>query len=620
MTRRRLRRTEDAPSVALAGRARVRGLCVAAVAALALVGIAELTGGLDSLERASVSTRFALRDVPAPTDIVIVKIDDRTFGELGKAWPFSRSLHAQMIDHLHAAGAREIVYDVQFTEPRPGNQDIDLYDAIGAAGGVTLATSQSDAQGHTNVLGGDANLALVHARAAAANLTTSEGGVITHYPYEVSHLKSLAVTAAEVAGGKPISSSRFPGGNALIDYRGGAGTFRSVPFWKVIRGKVPASVFRGKIVVVGATAPSLQDFHATPTSGSDLMPGPEVQANAIWTALRSNPLTAASGWLALLAILIGALLAPLAALRLGLIKATQIAVAAGVAYAVAAKLLFDGGVIIELTGPLAACTLGIAGMLAASYVAARSEGRVLGWAVRRRTEQLRDAQFEVITRLAQAAESRDGDTGDHIHRIGDLCERLALKVGFDPARANMLRHASALHDVGKIGIPDNVLLKPGALDADEWKIMQSHTAKGSEILAGSNSPLIQMAEAIARTHHERWDGTGYPGGLKGEEIPLEGRICAICDVYDALGAKRPYKDAWPMERILEEIAQGSGSHFDPALVRAFLELAPELGRVEPSEVRDDVDLDSLPPLFEPGVDAGDLDPESRAPLGRRSRT
>ena len=594
----------------------MRGLLVAAVAALALVGLAELAGALDSLERASVSTRFALRDVPPPSDIVIVRIDDQTFGELNKPWPLSRSLHARVIDRLHAAGAREIVYDVQFTEPRTPAEDGDLYDAIGAAGGVTLATSQSDAQGHTNVLGGDANLAQVHARAAAANLTTSEGGVITHYPYEVSHLKSLAVVAAEVATGKTISPSRFPGGNALIDYRGGAGSFRSVPFWQVLRGSVPASVFRGKIVVVGATAPSLQDFHATPTSGSDLMPGPEVQANAIWTALRGNPLAGAPGWLALLAILVGALLAPLAALRLGLIRAALVAVAAGAAYAVAAKLAFDAGVVLALTAPLAACALGTAGMLAASYVAARSEGRVLGWAVRRRTEQLRDAQFEVIARLAQAAESRDGDTGEHIHRIGDLCERLALRAGFDAARAHMLRHASALHDVGKIGIPDAVLLKPGGLDADEWRIMQSHTSKGAEILAGSTSPLIQMAEAIARTHHERWDGSGYPNGLAGEDIPLEGRICAICDVYDALGSKRPYKEAWPVERVLEEIAQSSGSHFDPALVAAFLELAPELGQGAGPEQLDGIDLDSLPPLFEP--EAEDLSPGSRAPSGTRS--
>ena len=545
-----------------------------------------------------------------------MKIDDRTFGELNKPWPLSRSLHARVIDRLHAAGAREIVYDVQFTEPRTPAEDGDLYDAIGAAGNVTLATSQSDAQGRTNVLGGDANLAQVHARAAAANLTTSQGGVITHYPYEVSHLKSLAVVAAERASGKPLSPSQFPGGNALIDYRGGAGTFRSVPFWQVLRGGVPASVFRDKIVVVGATAPSLQDFHATPTSGSDLMPGPEVQANAIWTALRGNPLTSAPGWLTALAILVAALLAPLAALRLGLTRATMITVAAGAAYAVAAKLAFDAGVVLGLTGPLAACALGTAGMLAASYVAARSEGRVLGWAVRRRTEQLRDAQFEVIARLAQAAESRDGDTGEHIHRIGDLCERLALRVGFEPARAYMLRHASALHDIGKIGIPDNVLLKPGGLDPDEWRIMQSHTAKGAEILSGSTSPLIQMAEAIARTHHERWDGSGYPNGLAGEDIPVEGRICAICDVYDALGSKRPYKEAWPVARVLEEIAQGSGSHFDPALVKAFLELAPELGQGARPEQLDDVDLDSLPPLFE--EEAEDVSPGSRAPFGTRS--
>ena len=352
MTRRRRRGAAEAPSVALAGHARARGLCVAAVAAVALVGLAQLTGSLDSLERASVSTRFALRDVPPPTDIVIVKIDDRTFGELNKPWPLSRSLHARVIDRLHAAGAREIVYGVQFTEPRTPAEDGDLYDAVGAAGNVTLATSQSDAQGRTNVLGGDANLARVHARAAAANLTTSEGGVIAHYPYEVSHLKSLAVVAAERAGGKPLSQSRFPGGNALIDYRGGAGTFRSVPFWQVLRGDVPASVFRDKIVVVGATAPSLQDFHATPTSGSDLMPGPEVQANAIWTALRGNPLTSAPGWIAMLAMLVAALLAPLAALRLGLVRATQIAVVAVVAYVAAAKLLFDGGIIVELSGPV----------------------------------------------------------------------------------------------------------------------------------------------------------------------------------------------------------------------------------------------------------------------------
>ncbi len=320
----------------------------------------------------------------------------------------------------------------------------------------------------------------------------------------------------------------------------------------------------------------------------------------------------------MLAVIIGALLAPLAALRLGVVKTGAIAVGAPCAYALVAQLTFNAGVVIAVTGPLVACGVGTAGMLAAAYFTASSDRRVLGWAVRRRTEQLRDAQFEIITRLAQAAESRDGDTGAHIHRIGYLCERLALQIGLDPVRANMLRHASALHDVGKIGIPDGILLKPAALEKDEWTVMQSHTVKGSEILSGSTSPLIQMAEAIARTHHERWDGTGYPHGLKGEEIPLEGRICAVCDVFDALGSKRPYKEAWTPERVLSEIALGSGSHFDPALVAAFLELAPSLDQGGELAERDGLDLETLPPLFSPeAAPVGDTPVAVETPGNRR---
>jgi putative two-component system response regulator len=240
-------------------------------------------------------------------------------------------------------------------------------------------------------------------------------------------------------------------------------------------------------------------------------------------------------------------------------------------------------------------------MLAASYSTASSDRRLLGWTVRRRTEQLRDAQLEIITRLAQAAESRDSDTGQHIHRIGYLCECLALQVGFEAAQARMLRHASALHDVGKIAIPDYILRKPGGLDDDEWVIMRSHAASGADILAGSTSPLIQMAETIARTHHERWDGSGYPSGLKGEEIPLVGRICAVCDVFDALGSRRPYKEPWAPSRVLEEIAHGSGSHFDPELVAAFLAIAAELDADTELTRLDAIDLETLPALNDPSI-------------------
>jgi HD-GYP domain-containing protein (c-di-GMP phosphodiesterase class II) len=580
-------------------RRRVRPVAVAALIAVSLTAGAQLTGMLGSLERTSVTTRFALRHVEAPSGIVIVKIDDTTFGDLRRRWPFPRSLHARVIDRLHAAGAKAIAYDVQFTEPTTPRQDMALYRAVGVAGNVTLATSESDGHGHTNVLGGDASLARVHARAAAANLETSNGGLVTRYPYAVAGLESLAAVTAERASGRMLGRSRFAGGSAIIDYRGGVGTFPSVSFSAVLAGHVPARVFRNKIVIVGATAPTLQDLHATPVSGSELMSGPEAQANAIWTALHDNPLQDAPDWLTIAAILFAGLAAPFLSLRFGVLRSSlAVAVIAG-AYAIAAQLAFDAGLVVSVTAPLLACALGTAAMLAASYLTANGERRHLGWIAARRTQQLRDAQLEIVTRLAQAAESRDADTGEHIERIGHLCERLALKLGHDPRHARLIRHASAMHDVGKIAIADAILLKPGLLDEDERAIMETHAARGADLLSGSASPLIQLAEKIALTHHERWDGTGYPARLAGDEIPLEGRICAVCDVFDALVSRRPYKHAWPLERALEEIARGSGSHFDPTVVAAFLELAAEVDGLRPLAPATFVQLDSIPALGDP---------------------
>jgi putative two-component system response regulator len=196
--------------------------------------------------------------------------------------------------------------------------------------------------------------------------------------------------------------------------------------------------------------------------------------------------------------------------------------------------------------------------------------------VRERTADLADAEREIAHRLGVAVEWRDAETGVHIERMGRLCERLALEVGMSIVEADLLRHASALHDVGKVGIPDEILLKPGKLDKDEWAKMQTHTSIGASILSGSKSALVQMAEQIARSHHERWDGSGYPDGLKGDEIPLAARICAVCDVFDALLSPRPYKAAWPLEDVIEELGKLRGNHLDPSLVDAFLPLAHEL--------------------------------------------
>jgi putative two-component system response regulator len=193
-----------------------------------------------------------------------------------------------------------------------------------------------------------------------------------------------------------------------------------------------------------------------------------------------------------------------------------------------------------------------------------------------RTAELRETQLEMLSRLGRAVESRDADTGAHLDRMSTLSHRLALAVGMPPAEAELMRHASLLHDVGKVGIPDRILNKPGRLDDTERELMQTHAAIGGKILAGSRSALVQLAASIARSHHERWDGTGYPDGLRGEEIPLSARICALCDVFDALLSPRTYKPAWPLEDALAEIAAQRGRQFDPALTDVFLTLVPAL--------------------------------------------
>ena len=189
---------------------------------------------------------------------------------------------------------------------------------------------------------------------------------------------------------------------------------------------------------------------------------------------------------------------------------------------------------------------------------------------------LKRTQLAVVNRLGKAGEYRDEETGNHIQRMSHTSRLVARKLGFSPEKAYLMLHASAMHDVGKIGIPDDILLKPGKLDAEEWKVMKSHTTIGASILGDDDCEVLKMAKMIAQSHHEKWDGSGYPEGLKGEEIPLEARITSICDVYDALTSIRPYKDAWSSEDAIKLIKEESGTHFDPAVVDAFLAVLPKV--------------------------------------------
>jgi putative two-component system response regulator len=190
------------------------------------------------------------------------------------------------------------------------------------------------------------------------------------------------------------------------------------------------------------------------------------------------------------------------------------------------------------------------------------------------TVLLRDSQFEIVQRLAKAAEYRDDDSGMHVARVSWYSAHLFEATGAGAEETQVMLQASQLHDVGKIGIPDAILNKPGTLDEGEWELMKTHTAIGGAILAKSRSEILKMAEEIALSHHEKWDGGGYPAALSGEEIPLSGRIVAICDVLDALTSERPYKSAWPLADALEEIKRLSGSHFDPSLVEKFFSIKP----------------------------------------------
>lgn len=190
--------------------------------------------------------------------------------------------------------------------------------------------------------------------------------------------------------------------------------------------------------------------------------------------------------------------------------------------------------------------------------------------VQARTRQLEHSHRELTRRLALVGEYSDDDTADHTVRVGVAAEQLATDLGFTPRAAALLGEAAPLHDIGKVAIPDAVLLKLGRLTREEFEVVKTHAAIGAHILAGSDSELLKLAEQVAYTHHERWDGGGYPRGLRGESIPLVGRLVAVVDVFDALTSSRPYKHAWPVEQAVSEMRSQRGRHFDPEVLDVFL--------------------------------------------------
>ncbi|XZE19605.1 HD domain-containing phosphohydrolase [Pirellulaceae bacterium SH449] len=234
-------------------------------------------------------------------------------------------------------------------------------------------------------------------------------------------------------------------------------------------------------------------------------------------------------------------------------------------------------------------------------IADRNRSIELEEKVREQTLQIRQSHEETIERLIVASKLRDDETGEHIRRIGELSAIIAGKIGWSNAQVDMIRLAASMHDVGKVGISDAILKKPGKLTPEEYRIMQAHTKIGAKIMSGSNVPMLQMAEQIARWHHERWDGTGYPDGLVGEQIPIAARIVAIVDFYDAVSHDRVYRKAIPQPEVLKMLSDGRGTQFDPTLLDVFFDSLNDVQRILNNGTKKQSLLYNQEPLFESTV-------------------
>jgi adenylate cyclase len=381
-------------------RARLALLAAVAVLAAGMGLVAHGNDVLRWLELQSVDARFGVRGTePAPKGVAVVAVDARTFNERpGDRWPFLRRRHAKAIEILKEAGAKVIVYDVQFTEPSNPEDDGQLYDAIYRAGNVVLGTSEIAAGGKTRILGGDKNVRAARARPASAQYDLDPNGVIRRIPYETDGLKTMPVVAYERAFGHSPDRSGFKPNGAWIDFAGPPRTVPTVSFSRLLAHKFPPELFRGRIVVVGASAPSLQDVHPTSTSGADEMSGPEVQASAIATLEAGIPLRSVDNWVDIGLIILMALLAPLVGIRLGLFWTTAVALLGIAAFLVSAQLAFESGHIVSVTYPLAAAFVSTIFVVGIRYFTETRERR------RTRTAFARFVPAAVVDRVLEQAE------------------------------------------------------------------------------------------------------------------------------------------------------------------------------------------------------------------------
>jgi adenylate cyclase len=325
---------------------------------------------LEGPELQVIDAHFSVRGTQKPpSDVAVVAVDSQTLQQINQTWPFPRRYEAKVIDRLHAAGARVIAVDLQFTAPQDQNDDQALAQSIYNAGNVVLTTDSVNSRGQSDILGGDQVLRELHATWGISSVKPDGDGVYRRVYYSLSGVRTFAAAAASRALSRPVTRTSFPsGGSAPIDFAGPSGTIPTYSFSDVSFGRVPAGAFKGRVVVVGASDPSLQDVHPTAASRTNLMPGPEIQATAISTILRGFPLKDAPGWLNVLLIVALAMVVPLANLRLRSWRVGALALLIAAGYVVATQLLFDGGLIVTFVYPLMAILLATVGAMGADYL------------------------------------------------------------------------------------------------------------------------------------------------------------------------------------------------------------------------------------------------------------
>ena len=411
-----------------------------------------------------------------------------------------------------------------------------------------------------------------------ALLARAEGDTQAILDLDAAGPRSLRVGRHEI----PVD----PRGDLLIHFRGRGGGFEYVSAGSLLRGATPSGKLKGRFVLVGTSAAGLRELRATPLDGA--FNGVEVHATVLDNLLRGDFLSEPTGawaWEAL-AILAAGLASSLAFARFG--ARLSGALAAGGLLGIlggSALLLGREGLFLQPLLPLLTIA-GNFGLL--TWWKSRKEERALG----QRTQELLQTQDLTIHSMATLGEARDPETGAHLRRTQHYVKALALELRKNPEYrpriddefVEALFKMAPLHDIGKIGIPDRILLKPEGLTEEEYEVMKSHTLVAGQIFEearaelGPNSFLL-VAEEVCRGHHEKWDGSGYPLGLKGEEIPLAARIMALADVYDASVSPRVYKDSIAPEVVAATIASRAGTHFDPGIVKAFLAIQDEFAGI-----------------------------------------